>query len=80
VRIALFGVDGVPRRAEVAERRLEGDLINEGAIDDAARQASQEIEPYDDVQASAAYRRHIAGVLVKRALRQALRRASSKRM
>jgi carbon-monoxide dehydrogenase medium subunit len=80
VRIALFGVDGVPRRAEVAERLLEGDLINEGAIGDAARQASGEIEPYDDVQASAAYRRHIAGVLVKRALRQALRRASFKRM
>jgi len=79
VRIALFGVDHAPRRAERAEKRLNGETINDGAIGDAARQAMEEVEPYDDVQASTAYRRHIAGVLVNRALKQALARASSEK-
>jgi CO/xanthine dehydrogenase FAD-binding subunit len=77
VRIALFGVDHVPRRAELAEKRLEGERINESAISDAAAQATAGIESYEDVQASDAYRRHVGGVLVKRALQQALNRAAS---
>jgi CO/xanthine dehydrogenase FAD-binding subunit len=80
VRIALFGVDHVPRRARLAEKRLESDLINDSAIGEAAGQASQEIEPYDDVQASAAYRRYITDILAKRALTQALHRAGSTRV
>lgn len=79
VRIALFGVDHVPRRSERAEKRLNGETINDGAVADAARQAMEEVEPYEDVQASAAYRRHIGGVLVNRALKQALTRASSEK-
>jgi CO/xanthine dehydrogenase FAD-binding subunit len=75
-RIALFGVDSVPRRAQLAEKQLRGSLINDSSLGEAAGQVSQEIEPYDDVQASASYRRHVAGVLVKRALRQALHRAT----
>jgi CO/xanthine dehydrogenase FAD-binding subunit len=79
VRIALFGVDHVPRRSERAEKRLNGETINDGAVADAARQAMEEVEPYEDVQASAAYRRHVGAVLVNRALKQALTRASSEK-
>ena len=77
VRIALFGVDHVPRRVELAEKRMAADRIDESTIGAAAEQASQEVEPYEDLHASAAYRRHVTGVLVKRALRQALDRAGS---
>ncbi len=79
VRIALFGVDHAARRAERAEKRLEGETIDEGSVAAAARQTMEEVEPYDDVQASADYRRHIAGVLVNRALKQALARAGAKK-
>ena len=79
VRIALFGVDHAARRAERAEKRLEGETIDEGSVAAAACQTMEEVEPYDDVQASADYRRHIAGVLVNRALKQALARAGAKK-
>lgn len=48
--------------------------IAEGAsVEDAARLASSEAEPQDDMNASADYRRHLASVLVRRALEQSSR-------
>ena len=78
VRIALFGVGHGPLRAGLAEKQLIGNMINDSAIGEAARQASQEVEPYGDVQASAEYRRHVAGVLVQRSLKRALERAAAR--
>ncbi len=48
--------------------------IAQGAsVEDAARLASNEAEPQDDMNASADYRRHLASVLVRRALEQSSR-------
>jgi len=48
--------------------------IAQGAsVEDAARLASSEAEPQDDMNASADYRRHLASVLVRRALEQSSR-------
>jgi carbon-monoxide dehydrogenase medium subunit len=41
----------------------------------AARLARDRVEPDDDIHATAAYRRHLAGVLTERAVRQAADRA-----
>jgi len=43
------------------------------AVEDAARLAASEAEPQDDMNASADYRRHLASVLVRRALEQSSR-------
>ena len=72
VRIGLGAVAPTPIRAKKAEERLVGSSINEEAILEAAKLASEESEPIDDHRASAEYRRTMVEVLVKRAINQAL--------
>jgi len=46
-------------------------LASGASIDDAAARANDETDPQSDINASAEYRRHLATVLVKRALTEA---------
>jgi aerobic carbon-monoxide dehydrogenase medium subunit len=71
-RIALGAVAPTPLRARRAEVRLSGCLPNDDLLAEAARLAAEETRPIDDLRASAEYRRHMAEVLTRRALEQAL--------
>ena len=62
-RVALFSVGPKPLLAENAMAALDG-----GDLDAAVAALSAEIDPPADTQASAAYRRHLAGVLLRRAV------------
>ena len=63
-----------PRAAELL--RAEG--LSDEVVERAARLAAEEeIEPSDDIHASAAFKRHLAVVLTKRALATAFERARS---
>ncbi len=70
-RIALSSVAPVVMRACEAEAILEGQTLSSELIDKAARIAVSESSPIDDLRASADYRRHCTGVLVRRLLNQA---------
>ena len=70
-RLAAAGVGPVPLRLSGAEEILERDGVGEAAIEAAARRASELVSPDSDIHASADYRRHLTGVLTKRALRRA---------
>ena len=74
-RLALAGVDATPIRARAAEAALVGAMASSEAFAEAASLATAEIEPHGDLHASSAYRRHVAGVLVARALERAVGRA-----
>jgi aerobic carbon-monoxide dehydrogenase medium subunit len=74
-RLALTGVGDRPVRARAAEARLAGESLTPSVLADVAEAARQAIEPGSDIHASAAYRRHVAGVLVGRAIRLAAARA-----
>jgi carbon-monoxide dehydrogenase medium subunit len=74
-RIALGGIGGVPLRAGTAEESLLGKRPSETLFREAAQAAAQGLEPENDIHASAAYRRHVAEVLVRRALETARSRA-----
>jgi carbon-monoxide dehydrogenase medium subunit len=74
-RIALIGVRDVPVRARAAESLLKGAVPSDGVLAEAARAIDAEIEPVSDLHGSAAYRRHVAAVLVRRALSTARDRA-----
>ena len=75
VRIALLGVGETPFRASEAEALLAGRSIDPDAIGAAVDVVRESVEPNDDLHASADYRRHLAGVLVERALSDAWGRA-----
>lgn len=62
-RIALFSVGPKPILATGAMAALDA-----GDLDAAVDALSAEIDPPSDTQASAAYRRHLAGVLLRRAV------------
>lgn len=77
-RIVLFGVGGTPVRARRAEQELEGNSPSDLLLRSAAMSAAEEIdEPVADIHASAEYRRHVAGVLTRRALVEATNRAGA---
>jgi carbon-monoxide dehydrogenase medium subunit len=65
VRLAFFGVGDRPTRARRAEAALEG-----GDLDAAVAALQHDLSPHTDVHASAATRRHLAGVLLRRVATQ----------
>jgi carbon-monoxide dehydrogenase medium subunit len=67
VRLAYFGVGATPVRARRAEAALAG-----GDVDAAVAALADDLDPPDDVQASSAVKRHLAGVLLRRVARQLL--------
>ena len=71
-RLATSGAGPVPVRLRAAEEILERDGLSDAAIEAAARRASELVSPDADIHASADYRRHLTGVLTKRALTRAL--------
>jgi len=76
-RIAAGSVAPVPLRLRKAEALLEGHEITSETLDRAMEQARDEIAPISDVRASADYRRHLTGVLLKRAVTTLLERSSA---
>ncbi|MDG2335605.1 MAG: xanthine dehydrogenase family protein subunit M [Myxococcota bacterium] len=76
-RIAVFGAGDRALRFPSAESLLAGQPATDEVIDEVAAQVAAAVEdPLDDAHASADYRRHLAGVLVGRVLREAAVRAA----
>ena len=74
-RLAVMGAHDTPLRIPAAEALLAGEPASRDAMDAAARVARNAVEPYDDLHASAGFRRHLVEVLARRALESAARRA-----
>jgi carbon-monoxide dehydrogenase medium subunit len=74
VGIALSAAGPCAVRVAEAEKLLEGQKPSADAIRAAADAASTRSEPQADLRGSVEYKKHLAGVLVARALRQALGR------
>jgi CO/xanthine dehydrogenase FAD-binding subunit len=71
-RVALLSVADRPVLAHHASRVLEGVPPTVEAIREAsAAAAAHDIDPPGDIHASSAYRRHLAAVLIRRALERA---------
>jgi carbon-monoxide dehydrogenase medium subunit len=78
-RIVLFGVAPAPLRASAAEAVLAGERPGPAVFARAADEARKAIDdPLSDPHASGEYRRHLAGVLVARALAEAAPRAEGR--
>jgi carbon-monoxide dehydrogenase medium subunit len=69
--LAFFGVVTTPVRVTEAESALTGQRLSDDLFAEAARVVSANLSPGADIHASAGYRRHLAGVLTRRALTRA---------
>ena len=77
--IALTGVGVTPVVAREAAGALVGVAPTADAIADVGRRVSEAVEPESDLHASGDYRKHLAGVLTRRALIRAGSRATGTR-
>ena len=72
-RIGLGGVTLPTRRAHRAEELLNGRSLTDKSIDEAADVAAEDARTGGDVYCTAAYKKELVAVMVKRALKQASR-------
>jgi carbon-monoxide dehydrogenase medium subunit len=70
-RLATAGIGPVPVRLREAEAILEEKGLGESAVVAAAQRAAELVEPMSDHNASADFRRHLTGVLTRRAVLEA---------
>ena len=70
-RLALAGLSDVPVRAAAAEDLLVGESPSAELFDEAARRATDDIDPPADLHGSSDYRKIVAAAVVRRGLRAA---------
>jgi aerobic carbon-monoxide dehydrogenase medium subunit len=70
-RLAFAGMSDVPVRASGAEDLLVGERPSAELFDEAARRATEDIDPPADLHGSPDYRKKVAAALVRRGLRAA---------
>jgi carbon-monoxide dehydrogenase medium subunit len=76
IRIGLTNVAAVPMRAKNAENALRGKKITDETLEVAGQAAAAECDPNSDLRGSIEYKRDLTRVLLKRAVRKAVERAS----
>jgi len=74
--LALTGVGRTPVVAREAARALVGVKPTAEAVDDVGRRVADAVRPDSDLHASSEYRKHLAGVLTRRALARAAERVA----
>jgi carbon-monoxide dehydrogenase medium subunit len=73
--LVLLRVAGTPYLAPI-ETIVRGSLLDEATLD-AVSDSLTTLDPPDDIEATSGYRRRVAGVLARRALREAAERATT---
>jgi len=76
-RLAFSGLSDVPVRAAAAEDLLVGQRPSAELFDEAARRATADVDPPDDLYGSSDYRKTVAAALVRRGLRAAADQAQA---
>jgi len=77
-RLAFAGLSDVPVRAASAEDLLAGEGPSAELFDEAARRATEDIDPPADLHGSSDYRKKVAAALVRRGLRAAAGNAAER--
>ena len=77
VRLAFLGVGATPVRAPRTEAALEGRALTPTVIDTAIDTLASELHPTADLTNTPATKRHLAGVLTRRALTTAMTRSAA---
>jgi carbon-monoxide dehydrogenase medium subunit len=75
VAVSLGALGTAPSRARAAEALLQGQAPAPGLLGEAERLVRDEAQPFEDSRGTVDYKRHLAGVLFRRAFAAALDRA-----
>jgi aerobic carbon-monoxide dehydrogenase medium subunit len=78
VRLAVAAGGSAPVRLTALEQALSGQPLDAARLNTLEKEVSAAVSPQSDFRASAEYRRAMAGVLARRALAEALRRAGQR--
>jgi carbon-monoxide dehydrogenase medium subunit len=70
--IGITGVTDKAYRAERVEQMLTGKKLDASVIEQAAAEATRNVDTIEDINGSVEYRKHLTGVYVARAIRQAI--------
>jgi len=70
-RVGIGGIEGAPRRVPEAEAALNGQAPGKAAFEAAGQATAAVVDPIEDAQTPAAYRRDLAATVVFRALERA---------
>src|SRR2546426_9545170 len=76
-RLAFTGVGPIPVRIPDAEAVVTGKMVTDGVLAELGKLVTHMIDPTGDIHASAEYRKEVAGVLARRAIRAAAERAKT---
>jgi carbon-monoxide dehydrogenase medium subunit len=68
LRLAVGAVSARPVRINAGEERARNQSLTNGLIESIASEAAARVEPIDDVRGPGDYKRHLVGVLARRAL------------
>lgn len=71
-RVAMMGVGDMPLRLPAVEAALVGAVPDANAVAEAVTVAKDTVQTREDLHASAAFRQHLAGVLLRQTLSRAL--------
>jgi len=71
-RLAVGAVAPVPLRLKGIEEKIEGEEITDDLLQEVEKMVCDAVSPITDVRATKEYRRTVSGVLVKRAIAQAV--------
>lgn len=74
-RVALTNLSSVPMRVAGAEQALVGQTITDEVVEQAGQASANECDPSEDLRGTVAYKRDLARILTKRAIRKAVERA-----
>lgn len=75
--LSMFGVASTPLRFAEAEALLIGNTPSQSLFESAVAEVRRNLDPVADNHASSAYRKHVGGVLISRALHEAQARATA---
>jgi carbon-monoxide dehydrogenase medium subunit len=73
IAVGITGVTDKAYRAERVEQLVKGKRLDTSAIEQAAREATRNIEVIEDINGSSEYRKHLTEVYVARAIETALK-------
>jgi aerobic carbon-monoxide dehydrogenase medium subunit len=73
--VAMTNVAGTPINASAAAKALEGSAVDAAAIERAVQAAIAVTDPVSDLRGPVEFRRHVAGVVTRRAIARALQGA-----